>query len=48
MAGEAALDGDQAQSVMGTAIAAQKIISSPDPGMCGKNRYLEYTALPVT
>ncbi|MNW08883.1 hypothetical protein D3C71_2057500 [compost metagenome] len=30
------------------AMAAQKINSSPEPGMCGKNRYLEYTELPVT
>ena len=30
------------------AMAAQKISNSPEPGMCGKIRYFEYTELPVT
>ena len=30
------------------AMAAQNTSNSPVPGMCGKNRYLEYTRLPVT
>src|SRR5450756_59126 len=30
------------------AIAEQKINSSPEPGMCGKKRYLEYTCLLYT
>ena len=30
------------------AMAAQKMSSSPVPGMCGNSRYFEYTELPVT
>ena len=38
----------QREGAIRAAMAAQKISSSPEPGMCGKNRYLEYTELPVT
>ncbi|MNL07154.1 hypothetical protein D3C87_1278220 [compost metagenome] len=30
------------------AMAEQNTSSSPEPGMLGNSRYLEYTALPVT